>query len=73
MERRGSPISAVIQATKHGMLFVFDRESGKPLFPVNERMVPKSSMPGETASESLDPIPGALDAMDEIDGAEGAA
>jgi quinoprotein glucose dehydrogenase len=50
MERRGSPLSGVIQATKNGMLFIFDRETGKPLFPVNERVVPKSQMPGEVAS-----------------------
>jgi quinoprotein glucose dehydrogenase len=50
MERRGSPLSGVIQATKNGMLFIFDRETGKPLFPVNERVVPKSNMPGEVAS-----------------------
>ncbi|MEJ1962618.1 MAG: PQQ-binding-like beta-propeller repeat protein [Gammaproteobacteria bacterium] len=30
MERRGTPISAVIQATKNGMLFLFDRDTGKP-------------------------------------------
>jgi quinoprotein glucose dehydrogenase len=50
MERRGTPLSAVIQATKHGMLFVFDRATGRPLFPVTEKAVPKSSMPGENAS-----------------------
>jgi quinoprotein glucose dehydrogenase len=50
MERRGGPLSAVIQATKHGMLFVFDRATGRPLFPVTERPVPRSNMPGEVAS-----------------------
>jgi len=50
MERRGTPLSAVIQATKHGMLFVFDRATGRPLFPVTEKAVPKSNMPGESAS-----------------------
>ena len=50
MERRGEPISAVIQATKNGMLFVFDRANGKPLFPVNEQTVPKSTMPGEVSA-----------------------
>jgi quinoprotein glucose dehydrogenase len=48
MERGGtSPLSAVIQATKTGMLFVFDRANGKPLFPMSERAVPKSAVPGE--------------------------
>jgi quinoprotein glucose dehydrogenase len=50
MERRGQPMSAVIQATKNGMLFVFDRQNGRPLFPINEMRVPKSNMPGENAS-----------------------
>jgi quinoprotein glucose dehydrogenase len=46
---RGAPVPAVIQATKTGMLFVFDRTSGAPLFPVSERPVPRSLMPGEQA------------------------
>ena len=51
MERGGSqPLSTVIQATKTGMLFVFDRATGKPIYPVAERMVPKSQVPGEQAS-----------------------
>lgn len=50
MERLGQPLSAVIQATKTGMLFVFDRDSGKPLFPVADRDVPRSQVPGEQAS-----------------------
>lgn len=41
---------AVVIATKMGHLFVLDRESGKPLFPVEERVVPRSSVPGEEAS-----------------------
>jgi quinoprotein glucose dehydrogenase len=47
IERGGSPLSAVIQATKTGMLFVFDRATGKPLFPITERKVPQSLVPGE--------------------------
>ena len=50
IERGGAPLSAVIQATKTGMLFVFDRAAGKPLFPVAERNVPKSSVPGEQSA-----------------------
>jgi quinoprotein glucose dehydrogenase len=50
MERRGTPISAVIQATKNGMLFLFDRDTGKPLSAIDEQVVPKSNMPGEVAS-----------------------
>jgi quinoprotein glucose dehydrogenase len=42
---RGRP--AVLQATKTGMLFVLDRETGVPIFPVEERAVPRSDVAGE--------------------------
>src|SRR5688572_14011148 len=45
----GKLIDAVAQSTKQGFLFVFDRVTGKPLWPVEERPVPKSNMPGEQA------------------------
>jgi quinoprotein glucose dehydrogenase len=47
---RGVPIPAVIQATKSGMLYVFERTRGEPVFPVIERPVPASVIPGEHAS-----------------------
>jgi quinoprotein glucose dehydrogenase len=50
IDRGGAPTSAVIEATKTGMLFVFDRANGKPLFPVAERRVPKSNVPGEQSA-----------------------
>ena len=40
---------AVIQATKTGMLYVFERTHGRALFPITERHVPGSSVPGEKA------------------------
>ena len=40
---------AVVQATKTGLLFVFDRETGEPVFEIIERPVPASDVPGETA------------------------
>src|SRR5207247_5055336 len=43
----GKPIDAVAQATKTGFLYVFDRVTGKPLWPIEERRVPRSDMPGE--------------------------
>ncbi|HYU90603.1 MAG TPA: pyrroloquinoline quinone-dependent dehydrogenase [Gemmatimonadales bacterium] len=46
----GAPTPAVIQATKSGMLFVLNRETGQPIFPVEERPVPASDIPGEQAS-----------------------
>jgi len=47
---RGRKVPAVAVATKHGFLFVFDRVTGKPLFPIEERPVPASDVPGEHAS-----------------------
>jgi quinoprotein glucose dehydrogenase len=41
--------AAVLQATKTGMLFVLDRETGEPLIPVEERPVPASDVHGEVA------------------------
>jgi quinoprotein glucose dehydrogenase len=49
-ERDGKTIPAVVQATKSGMLFVFDRESGEPVFEIVERPVPESTVPGEKAA-----------------------
>jgi quinoprotein glucose dehydrogenase len=50
MPVKGKTVPAVLQATKTGFLFVLDRDSGKPLFPVEERPVPQSDVPGETSS-----------------------
>ena len=46
---QGVPVPAVIQATKTGMLYVFDRTRGQPLYPISERHVPPSHVPGEQA------------------------
>jgi quinoprotein glucose dehydrogenase len=43
-------IPAVVVATKMGHIFVLDRETGKPLFPVEERRVPQGAAPGEELS-----------------------
>jgi quinoprotein glucose dehydrogenase len=47
--RNGKKIDAVAQASKVGFLYVLDRETGEPLFPVEERKVPVSDVPGEQA------------------------
>jgi len=47
---QGIPVPAVIQATKTGMLYVFERTKGHPLYPITERPVPRSLVPGESAS-----------------------
>ena len=49
VRRGGRSIDAVAQATKSGHVFVFDRETGAPLFPIEERRVPASDLKGERA------------------------
>jgi quinoprotein glucose dehydrogenase len=56
LKRNGRSIDAVVQATKHGYVFVFDRTNGKPLFPIDYRKFPGSGVPGETAADTQ-PIP----------------
>ncbi len=47
VNHNGKVIDAVAQATKQGFLFTFNRVTGEPLFPIEERPVPKSDVPGE--------------------------
>jgi glucose dehydrogenase len=54
--RDGRRIDAVAQVTKHGYVFVFDRTTGRPLFPIEERPFPSSDVPGERAA-ATQPIP----------------
>lgn len=56
VRRGGRTIDAVAQATKHGFLFVFDRATGAPLFPIEYRKYPASGLPGEVTRDSQ-PIP----------------
>ncbi|HKD51232.1 MAG TPA: pyrroloquinoline quinone-dependent dehydrogenase [Candidatus Acidoferrum sp.] len=46
----GKDVPVVIQGNKSGLLYVLHRDTGKPVFPVEERPVPKSAVPGEVAS-----------------------
>jgi quinoprotein glucose dehydrogenase len=43
----GRPIKALAQPTKQGFLYVFNRETGEPVWPIEERPVPKGDAPGE--------------------------
>jgi quinoprotein glucose dehydrogenase len=52
----GKPIKAVAQATKQGFLYVFDRVTGQPVWPIEERPVPQTDVPGEKTSPTQ-PIP----------------
>ena len=47
VKQNGRSIPTVVQVTKMGFVFVFDRVTGKPLFPIEERAVPQSNVPGE--------------------------
>jgi quinoprotein glucose dehydrogenase len=47
VRHNGKMVDAVAQAGKEGFVWVFNRETGEPLWPIEERAVPKSAMPGE--------------------------
>ena len=67
----GKQIDAVAQITKQGFVFVFNRETGESLFPIEERKVPASNLPGEEASPTqpfpLKPKPFARQLITEAD------
>ena len=52
----GKRVDAVVQLTKQGFAFVFDRVTGRPIWPIEERPVPRSDVPGE-ASWPTQPFP----------------
>lgn len=52
LQHDGRTIPAVIQPTKTGMLFTFDRENGEPVFPIVEKPVPQDGAPGEVLSKT---------------------
>ncbi len=54
--RNGQMVNALAQTSKQGYIYVFDRESGKPLYPITERPYPASTVPGEVASPTQ-PLP----------------
>ena len=47
VRHNGATVDVVAQATKFGLLYVFNRVTGEPLWPIEERPVPKSDVPGE--------------------------
>ncbi len=50
IRKDGQAIPAVVIAAKHGFVFAFDRRTGEPVWPIEERPVPASDVPGERAS-----------------------
>jgi quinoprotein glucose dehydrogenase len=62
VRHEGKLVDAVIQATKTGFLFTFDRDTGAPLFPIEERAVPQDAVAGEHPSPTQ-PFPSAPPAL----------
>jgi glucose dehydrogenase len=56
VQSNGKQVDAVAQTTKQGFVFLFDRTTGEPLFPIEEQHFPASTVPGEQASPTQ-PIP----------------
>jgi len=52
----GRPVKAVLQPSKESFLYVFDRVTGKPVWPIEERPVPQSDVPGEKTA-ATQPFP----------------
>ncbi len=62
IDRNGAKVPAVILVTKMGHIFVLNRKTGEHIFPIEERAVPKSDVPGEVAALSQ-PFPTQLPAL----------
>lgn len=60
VKKDGQLIDAVAQPTKMGHLFVLDRETGEPIFPITEEEVPQSEIPGEKTAPTQPFPPAAL-------------
>ncbi len=56
LQRNGRTIDAMAQTSKQGFVYLFDRVTGKPLYPIHERPYPASTVPGEVASKTQ-PLP----------------
>ena len=71
VRHEGRTVDAVAQITKTGFVFLFDRETGRPLFPVEERPVPATDLNGEeswpTQPVPAKPAPFARQTMTEAD------
>jgi quinoprotein glucose dehydrogenase len=52
IKHNGRSVDAVAQISKQGFLFVFDRTNGTPLFPIQEKPVPQTDLPGEVTSKT---------------------
>ncbi len=52
VKQNGRSIDAVAQATKQGVVYLFDRQTGKPLFPIEEKAYPASDIEGEVTAKT---------------------
>jgi quinoprotein glucose dehydrogenase len=52
IEKDGKIIKALAQTTKMGLVFLLNRETGEPIFPIEEREVPQGSLEGENLSKT---------------------
>ncbi len=52
----GRPVKAIAQPSKQAFLYVFDRVTGEPIWPIDERPVPQTTVPGEVTSPTQ-PVP----------------
>lgn len=50
LDKDGQRIPALVQTSKQGFLYVLNRETGEPVYPIEERPVPASTVPGEVSS-----------------------
>src|SRR5262249_43610203 len=62
-------VDAVVQLTKQGLVFVFDRVTGQPVWPIEERAAPPSDVPGEHAWPTQ-PFPSKPPALEELGATE---
>ena len=65
----GRTVDAVVQLTKQGLVFVFDRVTGRPIWPIEERPVPPSDMPGEQAWPTQ-PFPTQIPPLEDLGASE---
>ena len=56
IQKDGKQIPALVQTTKQGFVFVLNRLTGEPIYPLEERPVPQSDVPGELAARTQ-PVP----------------
>src|SRR5689334_15388355 len=57
IQKNGRSIPALVQSSKQGFIFVLDRRTGQPIYPIEERPVPASDVPGEKLAPTQPYVP----------------